>query len=534
MEPANLDIMIPTLNEERNLPFALESVAGWTRKVFVLDSGSTDKTEEIGREAGAEIVHQDWLGYARQKNWGLDNLPFESDWIFILDADEMILPELRNELIAITSRPLEEVKEAGYYINRFFIFLGKRIRHCGYYPSWNLRFFRHGRAHYEERSVHEHMIVDGPCSYLKGHMQHHDRRGFDYYNAKHNHYAALEAHEIFKQIYQPDNSLIKARLMGNPLERRRWLKRYVYPRLPARWLLRFIYMYIFRLGVLDGLTGLHFCLFISSYEQLIHLRMMELRRGLITENAKNQDPSQLSAPVEGQTATFAVPKEKELPRPSVTKQEGPPRSSVARNRELSRYSLASRGALPDVGGPVDLLARQQSPWTTRDKIARMLWAIVERILFRFSFRTMYRWRSFLLRCFGARIGRNCIIRRTVRVEVPWHLSMGDYSTIGDECIVYTLGRVTIGDRVTISQYTHLCAGTHDHTRPDFPLIRPPIIVEDDVWIAADVFIGPNVRIGRGTLVGARASVFKDLPPWKVCVGNPAHPVKDREYQGRKN
>jgi putative colanic acid biosynthesis acetyltransferase WcaF len=144
---------------------------------------------------------------------------------------------------------------------------------------------------------------------------------------------------------------------------------------------------------------------------------------------------------------------------------------------------------------------------------------------------MYRWRAFLLRRFGAKIGRHCIIRRSVRVEVPWHFSMGDYSTLGDECIVYSLGRITLGDRVTISQYSYICAGTHDHTRPDFPLLRPPIVIEDDVWIAADVFVGPDVRIGRGALIGARSSVFKDLPSWKVCVGNPAKPIKDRQYHG---
>ena len=81
----------------------------------------------------------------------------------------------------------------------------------------------------------------------------------------------------------------------------------------------------------------------------------------------------------------------------------------------------------------------------------------------------------------------------------------------------------------VSQYAHLCAGTHDHTRPDLPLIKSPITLEDDVWIAADAFVGPGVTVGQGTVVGARASVFKDLPPWKICIGNPAHPISDRDY-----
>lgn len=502
-EKANIDVMIPTLNEQENLPFALRSVKDWARNVFVLDSGSTDQTEQIARREGAQFVHQNWLGYGRQKNWGLDNLPFESDWIFILDADEVIQPELRDEMISIASQPLPVTRESGYYVNRYLVFLGKRIRHCGYYPSWNLRFFKRGMARYEDRAVHEHMLVDRPCGYLHGHMEHHDRRGFDYYHAKHAQYAALEAQEIFRQKFQQDEQLIEPRLFGNPLARRRWFKRHVYARLPARWVFRFIYMYFIRLGFLDGRVGLHFCLFISSYEQLIQLRMLEIRRGIAAQGDAITALSQFATAPKRSTRTENV--------------EQPPLIEPAPPDE--QYDQ------------FDPTLRQVSPWATRAKIARLLWSIVEQTLFRYSFRTMYRWRAFLLRRFGAKIGRHCIIRRSVRVEVPWHFSMGDYSTLGDECIVYSLGRITLGDRVTISQYSYICAGTHDHTRPDFPLLRPPIVIEDDVWIAADVFIGPDVRIGRGALVGARSSVFKDLPPWRVCVGNPAKPVKDRQYHG---
>jgi len=179
----------------------------------------------------------------------------------------------------------------------------------------------------------------------------------------------------------------------------------------------------------------------------------------------------------------------------------------------------------------DAAARHLSPWTRGEKIRRLLWAAVEMTLFRWSFTTMNGWRAWLLRRFGARIGRSCVIRRTVHVEVPWHLAMGDHSCLGDHAIVYCLGRITIGDRVSISQYAHLCAGTHDYTRPDLPLLRPPIEIGDDVWLAAETFVGPGVRIGAGAVVGARSSVFGDLPPWMVCVGSPARPVKAREYAG---
>lgn len=171
--------------------------------------------------------------------------------------------------------------------------------------------------------------------------------------------------------------------------------------------------------------------------------------------------------------------------------------------------------------------RHVSPWTTREKVGRLLWSWVQCTIFRFSPRPAYRWRNFLLRRFGATIAPKARLRPSVKIEVPWNITIGNNSTIGDHVILYALGPITIGERVTISQHAHLCAGTHDFTRPDFPLLRPPIEIEDDCWIATDAFVGPSVCIGAATIVGARASVFADLPPNKVCVGNPAKPIRDR-------
>ncbi len=271
---SNIEVIIPVKNEELNLPFALASVMEWADRVWVVDSESTDNTCEIAKEAGAEVVVQPWLGYAKQKNWALDNLELKADWIFFLDADESILPELRDELVDIASR---DANESAFNINRYFIFLGKRIRHCGYYPSWNVRFFKRGKARYEEREVHEHMVVDGETGSLNGHMEHYDRRGLELYMAKHNHYSTLEAKEILQQSNKKAET-IDAKFFGSAQQRRRWIKRHIYPRLPARWIFRFFWMYILRLGFLDGLTGLRFCLFISSYELLISLKTVELKQ----------------------------------------------------------------------------------------------------------------------------------------------------------------------------------------------------------------------------------------------------------------
>lgn len=176
-------------------------------------------------------------------------------------------------------------------------------------------------------------------------------------------------------------------------------------------------------------------------------------------------------------------------------------------------------------------ARHVSPYTTREKIGRMLWAIAQATLFRLSFHNWYAWRAWLLRRFGAKVHPSVKIRRTVAIECPWNLTMGRNCSIGDSALIYCLGSVTLGDRVSVSQRAHLCAGTHDYSRFDLPLLRPPIDIEDDVWIAADAFVGPSVRIGRGAILGARACAFKGLDPWTIYGGNPARPIKERPRFG---
>lgn len=272
---SNIEIVIPVKNEELNLPHTLESIYKWADKIWVVDSESTDKTCEIAKQYGAEVVVQPWLGYAKQKNWALENLPIKSDWVFILDADEVILPNLRDEMLKIAAEPVKQHPISAYNINRYFIFLGKRIRHCGYYPSWNIRFFKRGAARYEERDVHEHMIVEGQQGFLSGNMEHFDRRGLEIYIQKHNHYCMLEAKEVLRESKSSDD-LVGMRLLGSTIQRRRWLKRYIYPKLPARWLFRFLWMYVLQFGFLDGQNGFRFCLFISSRELLISLRTVEL------------------------------------------------------------------------------------------------------------------------------------------------------------------------------------------------------------------------------------------------------------------
>ena len=274
---SNIEIVMIVRDEELNVPHSIGSVAGWADRVWVVDSGSADRTVELARSLGAEVVHRDWLGYAAQKNWALDTLAIAAPWVLILDADESVTPELRERLLEIASRPPDDVPEAAFHVNRFFVFLGGVIRHCGYYPSWNVRFFKRGRARYEQRDVHEHMVSDGPVGFIHADLEHNDRRPLEHHIAKHNRYSTLEARAILAQEGAERASGLPARFWGGPLERRRWIKRNVYPRLPAKFLFRFLWMYFLQLGFLDGVTGWRFCLFISAYELQIEQKLVEMR-----------------------------------------------------------------------------------------------------------------------------------------------------------------------------------------------------------------------------------------------------------------
>jgi putative colanic acid biosynthesis acetyltransferase WcaF len=170
--------------------------------------------------------------------------------------------------------------------------------------------------------------------------------------------------------------------------------------------------------------------------------------------------------------------------------------------------------------------RKSKKYSSIEIVRRVLWGLALP-LFRFSPRIFFAWRSFLLRLFGAVIGKHVHIYNSATIYMPWNLEIGDWSGIGEHALVYNLGKVTIGSKTTISQRAHLCAGTHDYTSPDLPLLKPPITVADQAWVCADAFLGPGVSIGEGAIVAARAVVTKDVEPWAIVAGNPAKPIKKR-------
>jgi len=159
---------------------------------------------------------------------------------------------------------------------------------------------------------------------------------------------------------------------------------------------------------------------------------------------------------------------------------------------------------------------------------RLLWWIVWMTLWKVCWHRIPILRVGLLRLFGARTSRKVRILGSVRIELPWSLTLGEYISIGPRVHLYNLGGIRIGDRASISQDAYLCGGTHDYTTLAYPLIRKPIIIGRYAWIAAGAFIGPGVTIGEGAVVGARAVVMKDVEPWTVVAGNPAKVIKKRE------
>jgi len=172
-----------------------------------------------------------------------------------------------------------------------------------------------------------------------------------------------------------------------------------------------------------------------------------------------------------------------------------------------------------------------SPFSFGNKAARVIWNVTWLVLFRPSPRPLHAWRRLLLRLFGARIGRGVCLSPSCRIAMPWKLQMRDHSTLGDYVICYNIGGVRIGAYSTVSQYAHLCSSSHDYEHPNMRQTFALIEIEDQAWICADAFVGPGVRIGQGAVLGARANAFRDIEPWTVAGGNPAHTIKKRVIRG---
>ena len=278
-----LSVLIPVKNEAANLRDCLASVS-FAQEIVVVDSGSTDGTQAIAEAAGARVVQFVWNGkLPRKKNWALENIPWQHEWVLIIDADERITPQLEREI----REAIRRTDVDGFYLNRRFWFLDGWINHCCYFPSWNLRLFRHPLGRYEQiqidenipsgdNEVHEHILLNGPAEYLSSPMEHYAFPDVATFVEKHDRYSSWEAAALLKMDAAEKNSL-QATPFGTPLERKRWLRNLAV-RVPFRPSLRFVYHYIWKQGFRDGYRGWVLCRLLASYERMIVSKGREFKK----------------------------------------------------------------------------------------------------------------------------------------------------------------------------------------------------------------------------------------------------------------
>ena len=268
----SLSILILTLNEESNLADCLRSVM-WSDDIVVLDSFSTDGTVKIAEEMGARVVQRRFDNWSSHQNWALENIPFHHPWVFYLDADERMSEELREELLAIAGDATRG--PVAYYCGRRNMFMDRWIKHA-MPPGMVMRFFRPRLVRFQ-RLVNPVPVIDGSYGYLRGMLIHYNfSKGIAEWIEKHNRYSSLEALEGMKVIHQPLTD--QPRLFTtDPALLRRALKTLSF-RLPCRPLLKFLYLYVWHQGWLDGRPGFTYCVLQAFYEYMIVVKMRELER----------------------------------------------------------------------------------------------------------------------------------------------------------------------------------------------------------------------------------------------------------------
>ncbi len=267
-------VLILTLNEQINLPRCLESLK-WSDDIVVLDSFSTDRTVDIARAAGCRVVQRRFDNWSSHQNWALANIQFKYPWVYYSDADEVVPADLATTIGVIAADT--EQKMVAYHIRRKEMLWGRWLRRSSMYPVWIMRFFRPQKVKWE-RLVNPVAVVDGPTGRLRRDMIHYSfSKGLHEWVAKHNKYAYFEAMEALRQSKTGIEDFWGMFAVGDPVRRRKAMKAMSY-RMPLRPLLRFIYMYILKLGFLDGQPGLAYCRLISMYEFFIDLNVKELRR----------------------------------------------------------------------------------------------------------------------------------------------------------------------------------------------------------------------------------------------------------------
>jgi glycosyltransferase involved in cell wall biosynthesis len=271
----SVSILILTLNEELNLRACLKAIS-WCDDIIVFDSYSTDRTVEIAKAHGARVIQRNFDNYGSQREAARVEIRYKHPWVLAVDADETPDEQLINEIHNIAAMPISSAN--AYRMRRKDYFMGQWIKRSTLYPSWFIRFYKPECIRYEPRSVHEYPTVQGEVGELKGHLRHQSfNKGIGGWLRKHVRYAELEAAENVRELQSGTIDWKGLFAFRDPVQNRRALKSISY-RLPFRPALRFLYMYVFRLGLLDGAAGFTYCRLLSIYEYMIVLQIKELQR----------------------------------------------------------------------------------------------------------------------------------------------------------------------------------------------------------------------------------------------------------------
>lgn len=270
-----MSVLILTLNEAGNIRRCIESLA-WCDDVVVLDSISTDATVDIAAACGARVYQREFDNFANQRNHALDHVEFKHDWILHLDADEVVTPELAHEMAA----KVQDQRFVAYRIASKMMFMGKWLRYAGLYPSYQVRLGHKDRLRFEQvgHGQREALAADAVGTLRAAYLHYGASKGFADWLDKHNRYSSDEARRGLEVLRGGGGGLRGLFALGDPLARRRALKQ-LSVRLPFRPFFRFFYMYVLRLGFLDGRPGYVYCRLLAMYESWIVLKMRELKDG---------------------------------------------------------------------------------------------------------------------------------------------------------------------------------------------------------------------------------------------------------------
>jgi len=274
MKKLSISVIIITYNEEKNIEECLKSVSEWVDEMFIVDSSSTDNTLEIAQKYTEKIYQHPFENFAQQRNWSQENLPIKNEWVFHLDADERVSPELVSELGRLFS---SAIYADGFMVSRKTIFRNQWIRYGGHYPVYHLRIFRKDKGRSEERLYDQNYIVNGRIIKIKGDIINIINPDIGLWKARHRQWAYLEAREILSNR----NRKMNIKFIGNPIEMRNWIRYKLYYNMPVfiRAFAYFFYRYIIRLGFLDGKQGLIFHFWQGFwFRWLVDIKVSELNK----------------------------------------------------------------------------------------------------------------------------------------------------------------------------------------------------------------------------------------------------------------